>query len=113
MLPQIHRLRLDNDIKTLFARGKSVFGFLVGVKMAQNNLPISRFAVVIGTKISKRAVVRNRLRRQIRGIILKHLPEFKPGFDVIFMPKKEAIGKPSKVLEEDLLHIFKRKTHLM
>ncbi|MEK7615449.1 MAG: ribonuclease P protein component [Patescibacteria group bacterium] len=113
MLPFVHRLRLETDIKTLFARGKSVFGLLVGMKMAKNEVGVTRFAVVVGTKISKRAVVRNRLRRQLRGILLKHLTEFKPGFDVILMPKKEAIGKTSKVLEQDLLTTITRKTRLL
>ena len=113
MLPTVHRLRLENDIKTLFARGKSVFGLLIGMKIVKNQTGAIRFAVVIGTKISKRAVVRNRLRRQIRGILFKHLTEFKPGYDVVLLPKKEAIGKSSKILEQDLMATFTRKTRLL
>lgn len=113
MLPKDHRLRLDKDIKTLFAKGKSVFGLLVMIKIRPNRLLISRFAVVVGTKISKRAVVRNRIRRQIRSVVENHLTEFTPGFDIVFMPKKEAIGKKTAELEEEILLMFKRKTSLL
>jgi len=113
MLPKDHRLRLEKEIKTLFAKGKSVFGLLIMIKMRPNRLPLSRFAVVVGTKISKRAVVRNRLRRQISAVVEKHLSQIAPGFDVVFMPKKEAIGKKTIELENEILLTFKRKTRLL
>ncbi len=113
MLPKEHRLRLDKDIKTLFSKGKSVFGLCVGVKFRLNRLSVSRFAIVVGTKVAKRAVVRNRVRRQLRGILYKHLGELTTGYDVMLMVKKEAIGKASRELEAELLQTLKRKSPLL
>ncbi len=113
MFSQKHRLRHEKDIKALFFKGKSAFGINMSLKYKPNHLLISRFAIVIGTKIAKRAVVRNRLRRQIRGIIAKHMGAISPGFDIVFLPKKEAIGKKSRELEVEILSIFKRKTPLL
>ncbi|MBI4713755.1 ribonuclease P protein component [Candidatus Uhrbacteria bacterium] len=113
MLSKEHRLRNDKDIKTLFAKGKGVFGFNVNIKYRPNGLQISRFAVVVGTKVSKKAVVRNRLKRQIRAIVFKHLKNFRPGFDVVFMPKKEAIGGKSLKFEEEVLRNLKQKTRIL
>ena len=113
MLPNEHRLRLEKDIKTLFAKGRSVFGIFVGVRFRPNKLAHSRFAFVVGTKVSKKAVVRNRLRRQLRGIIYKHLSKIKPGFDVMLMIKKEAIGKKSRELEAELIQTLQRKARLL
>ncbi len=45
------------------------FTFLI----ANRKFPNSKFAVVVGKKISKLAVVRNRLRRQIYARIQEHL----------------------------------------
>ena len=112
MLSKEHRLRLEKDIKALFAKGRSVFGIYTGIRYRPNKLALSRFAIVIGTKVSKRAVVRNRLRRQFRSIIYKHLVEIKPGFDVVLMVKKEAIGKKSKELETEFIQTLKRKSPL-
>lgn len=108
MLAKEYRLRLEKDIKTLFTKGKSVFGPLIGMKFRPNRLSVSRFAVVVGTKVSKKAVVRNRLRRQLRAIIYKHLFALADGFDVMLMVKKEAIGKKSSELEAELLALFKK-----
>lgn len=113
MLSKEYRLRNDKDIKTLFAKGKGVFGLLVNIKYLPNKLPVSRFAVVVGTKVSKKAVIRNRLRRQLKAIIYKHLNIIRPGFDIVLMPKKEAIGKKSKEFDEEIIKTLKLKTHIL
>lgn len=113
MFSQEHRLKQEKDIKALFQKGKSVFGLLLSIRVRRNRVGVTRFAVVMGTKVAKRAVVRNRVRRKIRGIILKHLTEIASGYDVAILPKKEAIGKKSQELEEELMRIFKQKTPLM
>lgn len=99
MLSRPHRLSLEKDIKTLFAKGKGVFDSCAGLKFRPNGKERSRFAVVVGTKVSKSAVVRNRIRRQIREVIRLRLGEIKPGFDVMFMVRKEAEGKTYSELE--------------
>jgi len=108
MLPSEYRLRHEKDIKTLFARGKSVFGIWVGMKYRPNGLEVSRFAIAVGTKVSKKAVVRNRLKRQIRAVIQDHLTEMKPGFDVLFFVKKEILEKDFKEIEKQVLQSLKK-----
>ena len=103
MLPREYRLRHDKDIKALFAKGKSVFGIYVGLKFAKNKRDVSRFTVVVGTKISKKAVDRNRLKRQVRAIIHERIDEIAPGFDVMFLVRKEAVGRTHKELEGQLI----------
>jgi len=45
---------------------------------------------VVSTKISKRAVVRNTIRRRMREIIRKELPQLKSGFDVLLIARPKA-----------------------
>lgn len=108
MLPQAYRLRLEKDIKTLFARGKSVFGSLVGMKFRANALPVSRFAIVAGVKVSKKAVVRNRLKRQVRAIIHELLSKIAPGYDVLLYLKHQAVDKSSEELKKEVFAGFKK-----
>ncbi len=108
MLPQANRLRLEKDIKTLFARGKSVFGSLVGLKFRANALPVSRFAVVAGVKVSKKAVMRNRLKRQTRAIVHEVLEKITPGYDVLLFLKAPAVGKPFEDLQQEVLANLKK-----
>ncbi len=108
MLPKPNRLHLDKDIKTLFAKGRGVFDVRCGLKFRKNGLDLSRFAVVAGTKVSKNAVVRNRVRRQIREVIRLRLAEIRPGFDVMVLVRKEAVGSPYEELEKRLVATLKK-----
>ena len=82
MLPAEYRLKKEEEIKTLFKKGRGVFDRFVGVKMKKNGLPNSRFVVVVGVKVHKRAIRRNRIRRQIRSVLFEHLSHITSGFDV-------------------------------
>ncbi len=108
MLPELHRLRHEKDMKTLFARGRSVFGSLVGMKMCPNGLPVSRFAVVVGVKTAKSAVDRNRIKRRVRSIVQTHISRVKGGFDVCLLPRKEALTAKHKDVEASLMASFKK-----
>ena len=108
MLPKARRLHKEKDIKTLFARGKSVFGLLVGVKYLKREDGPSTFAVIVGTKVSKKAVVRNRLRRQVRAIVEKRLSEFQDGYDVAFIVREGSVGKKSEELERQIMTSLKK-----
>lgn len=103
MLPKPYRLRHDKDLKTLFQKGKSVFDVVVGAKYQVTKNDVSRFAVVVGTKVSKSAVKRNRMRRQIRAMIEGRLTEMKPGFDIAILVRPEAIGLKRDELEQHVL----------
>jgi ribonuclease P protein component len=106
MLPQKHRLKHEKDIKALFGKAKGVFDDVTGIKFRKNDLEISRFAVVIGTKISKKAVVRNRIRRQIRAMIHERLGEIKNGFDVLVLVRPKAIDVTRSEIEQHLIRAF-------
>ena len=108
MLPQQNRLRHEKDVKTLFAKCRSVFGSLVGMKVRPNRLAVSRFAIVVGVKTAKSAVDRNRIKRRVRAIIHAHISELKGGFDVGLLPRKEALSVKYAELEAQLLTSFKK-----
>lgn len=100
------RLKKDHEISKVFAKGKSVHGELCGIKFSKNGLPDSRFAIVVGVKVAKTAVARNRLKRQIRAILAKKEAKLLTGFDVIVMTKKPAVGETSKLIEQELNRLF-------
>ncbi len=112
MFPKENRLRKEKDIQALFANGKSVFGMFVGLKMKKNTFDQSRFTVVVGTKISKKAVVRNRLKRQIRAIVHEKIEDLASGYDVAFLVKKEIVGKTFEELQSDVEKLL-RKSKLL
>jgi len=108
MLPCENRLKRDKDFQALFKKGQGTYGSVCGAKWQKNGLKVFRAAVVVGTKVSKKAVVRNRLRRQVREIIRLRLDQFKPGYDLVLIVKKEALGKKQSELEKAVLQLLKK-----
>lgn len=50
----------------------------------------TRIGISIGRKVSKRAVVRNRIKRQIRAAARQLLPRLSPGWDIVAIVHSEA-----------------------
>jgi len=85
MLKKTYRLKRQKEFKALFQKKQLVKeGFLI-LKMAPNNKKESRFGVVVSQKVSKKAVVRNKIKRQIRAIIFRNLQKIKKGYDLVFI----------------------------
>ncbi len=92
MLAKDFRLRHEKDIARVLKSRAGAFDSACGVKTVKNSLEYSRFAVVVGTKVSKKAVDRNRIRRQYREIVRSMMKEITSGFDVILLTAKPALG---------------------
>ena len=56
----------------------------------QNGRP-TRIGISISHKVSKRAVVRNRIKRQIRAALRQLLPRLSPGWDLVVIVKPKAV----------------------
>lgn len=91
MFPLNYRLRHEKDVARVLKSKKGAFDSACGIKMTPNGLAISRFSVVVGKKVSKSAVVRNRIRRQYREIIRLRIPVITTGYDVLFLTAKPAL----------------------
>ena len=64
------RFRLHtSEFKEVFNFGKTLKNDLFLIKTKQNNLPYSRFAVVVSKKISKKAVERKYIKRRCMNAI--------------------------------------------
>ena len=74
---------------------KTERGLLFSVKIKPNSLKFSRFNIIISSKYDKRAVYRNKLKRQIFEWLRLHLNSFKPGLDVLIILSKSASSKTS------------------
>jgi ribonuclease P protein component len=88
-LPQSHRLKHRQDFQAVYGKGKRYHGshlILITLENSPQDTPLaSRFGLSISKKVSKKAVVRNRLKRQIRAVIRQLLPEIASGWRVIIV----------------------------
>jgi len=108
MFSKQHRLKRDRDFKRVYQKGASVFDAACGLKFEKNSLKVSRFAVVVGTKVSKSAVQRNRLRRQYREVIKAHMEKLPDGYDIVFLVGKDAMELEFFEKERRLLQVIKK-----
>ena len=108
MLPYDYRLKKETDIKKLFSKGKGVFDTKVGTKIRKNGLGQTRFVIVVGVKVHKRAFRRNRIRRRVRAILEEHLSHIAPDYDVAIIARPEALTASYKELEVSVLSALKK-----
>lgn len=103
MLPQANRMRLSRDFSRVYHRGqKAVSNHLVlrvflhhspagpadepvlPTAPSQGEIPSPpRIGITVSQKVSKRAVVRNRLKRRVRAAMRTLLPRLQPGVWVV------------------------------
>jgi len=108
MLNKENRINKDKDFDRAFKTGQSFYSQILGVKLAKNYLENNRFGILISTKISKKAVVRNHLRRQIREIIRQENPLLKVGHDLVFIALSGIVSKNFTELTFDIKVIFNK-----
>jgi ribonuclease P protein component len=108
MFVQKNRLRKEKDIKMVFSKGKSTYDSICGIKWKKNGLEDTRFAIVIGTKVHKRAVRRNRLKRQYRDTLKSLLPHLPHDIDVLLLVRKEALDLTAIERKERLTSVFRK-----
>lgn len=110
MLPQANRLRHWRDFKAVYQKGMRRYGRHLTVRglrlprvihedvlssdhsqLNQLSQPPTRIGISVSQKVSKKAVVRNRLKRQIRAALRQLLPRLQPGWYVIVGVRPSAL----------------------
>lgn len=112
MLSKNHRLKKTKEIERVFEKGHWYQQDFISLKLFKNQLGVSRFAIIVSTKIDKRAVVRNKIRRWLSEMIRKKLPAITAGYDILLIPKKEISHKNYQEAEKALDNIFKKSSLL-
>ena len=88
MFTKKNRLNKKSDFDWVFKKGRSFYTKKLGIKTLKNNLEDSRFGIIVSTKVAKKAVKRNLLKRRIREALRLRLERIKKGCDfmVIALP---------------------------
>jgi len=108
MLPELNRLRLRKDFEVVKTKGKNFQGGLFGLLVYPTRGKTSRFGFIISTKISPRATQRNRVRRQLREVVRKLLPQLAGGFDVVFLGKRALLGQDLTKVKTETEKLFSK-----
>jgi len=88
VLPKKYRLKKKKEFERVFKKGKAKKKDFLFIKFVKNDQNATRFGFVVSKKISKKAVVRNKVKRRLREAAREMLSEIKPGYDVVIVAQK-------------------------
>ncbi|WP_019504996.1 ribonuclease P protein component [Pleurocapsa sp. PCC 7319] len=116
-LPKAHRLRNRQDYRAVYDQGIRRYSphlTLVALfSQAQANL-VSNSETMIGIsiskKVSKKAVVRNRIKRQIKSVIRAKLTKMAPGWKIVIVVKPKAVECKYEHYLRELEELLKQAT---
>ena len=99
-LPKKNRLKKKKDFEEVFKKGKAVRGNFLFVRYLKNSLQFPRFAFVVSSKVSKKAVARNRIRRLLSETVRVKLKNIQSTDIIIIADKKIADTPKEKIIQD-------------
>lgn len=106
MLNRKNRIGNRQVIEKLFQKGFLLKDHFLVFKYEKTDSP-SQFAIIVSKKISKKAVKRNRLRRQIYEAVRHNLPELKENLNALIIARPPCQKANFKEISESIKKFFK------
>ncbi len=107
MLPKSRKIRGRKIFGAIYQSGQKTFSHFITLFFAPGSGP-SRFACVVSLRVSKKAVLRNKLRRRAYSLVGKHLSDTKDGYNIILVFKSGAAELSYAQLSRNILDLFKK-----
>lgn len=98
----------DKEFDRAFKLGQSFYGPILGLKAVENDLNITRLGILISTKVSKKAPIRNKIKRQVREIFREELPQLQGGRDVVLVALQPILDKNYQEIQVNLKNGLKK-----
>ena len=101
------RIRRAADFRKVFRKGLRLDGSLFVLLAAENGLPLARLGLAVGRKVGN-AVERNRAKRLLRDSFRRNKVDEMVGLDLVFVPKREIVGRSQADVEREFCARLKR-----
>lgn len=98
----------NKEFDRAFKLGQSFYSRILGVKAVDNDLSINRFGILISTKVSKKAVIRNKIKRQIRAALHEEMPRLKIGKDLVIIVFPQILDKKFQEIKDFVILSLKK-----
>jgi len=100
-----YRLRKNIEFKRIYKYGKNYWNRNLVLYIRENGSEETRVGFTITKKIGN-AVVRNKIKRRMKGIYKSNFHNIKGGYDLIFIPKRNVVELSFHELESAMVHIL-------
>ena len=103
MLASENRLRHRRDIERVFKGGRFGASAALTAKAWRSGHPQSRAVVVVSKKVSKKAVVRNTIRRRLLAQLAQTWETIPTGYDIVINARQDLSKTAVADLQKQLL----------
>ena len=101
-----HRLRKGQEFDRTYREGTVFSGPLVVLRVVSNGSGRTRWGFAVGKRVSKKAVVRNRIRRRMREAV--RTLDVADGYDVVVTARNGSMEASYAVLAKALFRVISR-----
>lgn len=108
MLVEKNRLKKKKDFENVFKKGKSFKEDFLILKVFPNCLNLTRFGFIVSQKISKKATLRNKIKRKFSELVRLKMKNLKKGIDAVLMALPGIETKDFWEIEEIVNKLFKK-----
>ena len=108
MLPKVNRLRKKKDIEGVFKKGKRFKEDFLILKTTKNTLSQTRFGFIVSRRVSKKATLRNKVKRRLREMVGKKAKKLKKGLDILLVACPGLETKDFWEIDEALNKLFEK-----
>jgi len=113
MLPKINRLKKKKDFERVYKEGKGYKEDFLFLKIVENGKKLTRFGFVVGKNFSKKAALRNQIKRKLREIIRLKFKKIKKGFDAVLIIKPSGFEKKDFCEVEEIISKLLTKAKIL
>lgn len=107
MLKRINRLRKRYQFQYIYRSGKFVSEKAVTLHYASSKNKDIKVGFAVTKKIGH-AILRNKIRRRLREIVRKYLPNLKQNYNIIIVAKEQIVQTQFNDLELQIVNLLKR-----
>ena len=105
MLPKENRLKKKKEFEAIFENGRTIKGKNIIVKYLGNGLEYTKVGFIVSKKVFKKAVERNRIKRQLREAVKS--TDLKRGLSIIIIALPTIKDVPYVEIESDIKKTLK------
>lgn len=107
-LPKINRIKGKKYFTLILKKGKTKKSEFLTLKFLESPSKESRFGFLVSQKVSKKAVIRNKVKRRLSEIVRQKLKEIKKPIDGVFIAKPGIEKEKFQKIKEEIEKIFQK-----
>ena len=111
--PATFRLRKSREFLRLRDKSTKIYATHFLILIAPSQTKVSRLGITVSSKIDKRAVVRNKIKRRIRDIFRNNRTLLREPFDIVIIARKNAGALNFDEFKQEILGALRSKRFIV